>query len=495
MGKSGFWGNFITAVTENRSVSIALVTVVALRLIFIWMMGLMPQDAYYSFYGEHLALSYYDHPPAIAWLLRGFTELLGKKVWVIKLADSVTTGLTALCFYYLARHFLGVRGGVKALLLFLSTFMATILCLVSTPDIPLMLCWTLSLTCLYKALFQERKHYFLWAGILMGLAFDSKYTGVFLPMGLLLFLILSKQHRRLLLSPWPWCSLLLFALATWPVVVWNVQHDFVSFRFQSSDRMEGLRLSPLDFLGTVGHQAAILIPVLLSGLVYLLYRTFRKYRLHIARIPSRKLFLLCFFVPVFVGFFLLSFVYWVKLNWMMPAYISGIIWVSVYFNRKYLRWQWISSLVIHVALAVELLFYPVPVNSDDIWMGWGRLAREVKSLKAEYPDHFIFAADDYKTSAVLNFYLDELVYSQNVIGRPALQFDYIGTDLTDLKGRSALFINSIKEIGDEKDEREFIAVLQQHFRTVTPLKPIVVKRHGNRVVRKFLVYRCTGYHL
>ena len=44
----------------------------------------------------------------------------------------------------------------------------------------------------------------------MGLAFDSKYTGIFLPAGLVLFLLLSPNHRRLFASGWFWLSALVF---------------------------------------------------------------------------------------------------------------------------------------------------------------------------------------------------------------------------------------------------------------------------------------------
>jgi len=32
------------------------------RLLLLPFIGLMPQDAYYYFYGENLSLSYFDHP-------------------------------------------------------------------------------------------------------------------------------------------------------------------------------------------------------------------------------------------------------------------------------------------------------------------------------------------------------------------------------------------------------------------------------------------------
>ncbi|QEH40456.1 glycosyltransferase family 39 protein [Chitinophaga sp. XS-30] len=477
----------------NRLVVAALLIIFSLRIIFTGVMGLMPQDAYYYFYSEHPALSYYDHPPAIAWLLKAFTTVLGKEVFVIKLADTVTTLLTLFCFYRLARLFTSRHVAGKALLLLFPTLMITILSLVSTPDVPLMLCWTLTLLCLYHAVFRGKKMWWIWAGVMMGLAFDSKYTAVFLPFGLLLFLVFSAQYRRLLWSPWPWLCFLFMALLSSPVIIWNLQNDLASFRFQSSGRTGGIAFRPLDILGVIGHQAAILLPVLFFGLMVILYKTVRKYGLRIAAVPPKKLFLLCFFIPAFAGFFLISGIYWVKLNWMMPAYISGIIWASAYFSHKYIRWQQVAAVIVHLAMAVELLFYPVPVNSDDVWMGWGQMAGAVREVREQYPEDFVFSADSYKTSAVLNFYFDEMVYGENIIGEPALQFDYVNTDLNALKGRNALFVNSVKELGDEVDEKAFVLRLKAYFTSVEALPPVISKR-GGKVVRKFLVYRCFDYH-
>jgi len=484
---------FIAYITANKWMATAVGFIVLLRFSFIGVMGAMPQDAYYYFYGQHFALSYFDHPPAIAWILRAFTDLLGSHVFVIKLADTLVTIGTLLAFYTLARCFLPKVRAWNSLLLLGATLMITILSLVSTPDVPLLLFWTLSLTAVYRAVFEQRKAYWIWAGIAMGLAFDSKYTAVFLPAGAVLFLLLSRQHRRYLWSPWFFTSILFFFITILPVVIWNVDNNFASFRFQSSERVGGVEFRPLDFFGVIGHQAAILLPVLFFALLYYVYRLVRKYGWHIHRIPARPLFLLCFFIPIFGIFLLISPVYWVKINWMMPGYITGIIWVSTWITFKYVRWQWICSLVIHVALAVEIVFYPVPIHSDDTMIGWNGLGAGVKTLTREYPDDFIFSADDYKTSAMLNLYLGRMVYSRNIIGENALQFDFIGTDIQALKGKNALFINSLTDVNDDVDERAFVEEeLSPYFSTIRSLPPIVVTRHG-RVVRKFLVYRCMDY--
>ncbi|HET7001492.1 MAG TPA: glycosyltransferase family 39 protein, partial [Puia sp.] len=185
-----------------KSILILCSVIIGIRLIFTGIMGIMPQDAYYYFYARHLDLSYYDHPPMIAYLLRFFTGIFGKNVWAIKLADTVITGLSVFAFYRLAKKIVSERKALTATALLLSTLMISILSLVSTPDVPLILCWILSLNFLYEAIRNKKNIYWIWAGIMTGLSFDSKYTGVFIIIGLIGFLLIAKPYRKLLLSIW-----------------------------------------------------------------------------------------------------------------------------------------------------------------------------------------------------------------------------------------------------------------------------------------------------
>jgi hypothetical protein len=478
-----------------QSLFLLSILLVGIRLVFTGFMGLMPQDAYYDFYAQHLALSYYDHPPMIAYLLRLFTSLFGKKVFVLKLADTVVTLLTLVSFYQLAKKFLSRHKAIQGTLLLLSTFMISILSLISTPDVPLMLCWTISLNFLHEALFRKKNIYWIWAGIFTGLSFDSKYTAVFLIIGLIGFLLISNAHRKFLFSRWFLLYLICFAITIVPVVWWNVQNGFASFKFQSQGRVqEGIQIDVRGFAGVIGHQSAILLPFLFFSFVYFIYRYIKKYGIRFTRLPGDQLFLLCFFIPLFVGFFGLSFIYWVKLNWMMPAYISGIIWVCRYWSAKWLRYQLIFSIFLHLLLGLEILFYFFPIRSDDTWYGWPELADKVEKVQQKYPGAFIFSADDYKTSAVLNFYLDQTVYSKNILGERALQFDYIGTDLRTLNGRNAIFVDSNPRFHDlENQSKDLPASYYNRFDSIIPLDPILIEKNG-KVVRKFSVFLCRNYH-
>ena len=89
---------------------IAIITVILiLRLVFIFIMGPMPQDAYYFFYSQHPALSYFDHPPMIAIVLRLFTTIFGKNVIALKLAGSFVTIITVFLFHLAAKCLLGIK--------------------------------------------------------------------------------------------------------------------------------------------------------------------------------------------------------------------------------------------------------------------------------------------------------------------------------------------------------------------------------------------------
>jgi len=466
------------------------------RLGLLPFVGLMPQDAYYYLYGQNLSLSYFDHPGMIGYLLRIFSEIFGQSVFVIKFTDFFITSLTLYSFHKLASLFLSSNKVWKAMVLMVSTVFISILSFNSTPDVPLILFWTLSLITLYKAIFEQKKFYWILAGLCMGLAFNSKYTALLLQIGLIGFLVFSNKYRKLFLSPWLWIGLIISVAEMFPVWWWNYQNEYASFAFQSTERTDTItefEFKPELILGTLAHQAVLLIPILFWLFLVFSFKHIKK-ALFKFKLPNQKiLFLLAFFVPTFVGFLLLSPVYWIKVNWMMPSYITGVIIASLYIGKKLMKAQIIISIVFHLALTLEVLFYLAPIKSDDTFVGWEELSKEVSELKNQHPNSFVFSADSYKTSAVLNFYLDEKVYGKNIVGLPALHFDYLGDDLSLLNGKDAIFIDSDKRFRNRDKRNQILPVqLKNYFEQVIELEPIFIKK-GNKEVRKFWVYLCKEY--
>ena len=485
---------FSSFIKNNKAISWVL-GFQLFRLILLPFMGLMPQDAYYHLYGQNLSLSYFDHPGMIGYILRIFTDVFGQSVFVVKFADFVITSLTILSFYKLASYFLSKQKLERALVLIVSTIFISILSFNSTPDVPLLLFWTLSLICLYKAIFEEKKWFWILGGIAMGLAFNSKYTALVLQIGLIAFLLFSNKYRKLLLSPWLWMCIIISVAVTFPVWYWNYQNNFASFAFQGGERTSTItefKLYPNYFFGAIGHQMFLLLPVLFLIFITFSFKYIKRALLKFKIPQAKTLFLLAFFIPTFVGFFSLTPIYWVKLNWMMPSYITGIILAAMFISKKQLKIQVIFSIVFHVLVSLQILFNLAPIKSDDTWIGWEELSEEIENIKKDYPNTFVFSEDHYKTAACLNFFMDEKVYSKNIIGLPALHFDYLGDDLTTLNNKNAIFIDSDTRFKNKEKRGKYHELIDNHFEKVVELEPIIIKINGKEV-RKFWIFYCSNY--
>ena len=104
----------------------------------------------------------------------------------------------------------------------------------------------------------------------------------------------------------------------------------------------------------------------------------------------------------------------------------------------------------------------------------------------------MFANDSYKTSAALNFFMDEKVYAQNIIGLPALHFDYIEDDLSLLNTKNALFLDSDTRFNNRNKKGKILPEISNYFKNVTELEPIIIQKNG-KDIRKFWVYYCSNY--
>jgi hypothetical protein len=87
-----------------------------------------------------------------------------------------------------------------------------------------------------------------------------------------------------------------------------------------------------------------------------------------------------------------------------------------------------------------------------------------------------------------------MVYSKNVVGERALQFDFVGTDLKLLNGKDAIFIDSNPRFGDLENENKHIPPFYYvYFDRIIPLNPILIEKNG-KTERKFSLFLCKNYH-
>jgi len=470
------------------------------RLIYALFLPLSPQESYYWVYSLHPALSYFDHPPLVAYTIVLFSKLLGPAVLAVRLGPLLySVGLSWLVFL-IGRKMFDEWTGFRAVLLMnlLPTFSIT--SLIMTPDCPLVFFWCLGWFFILQAIQEDRYSFYLWSGIGLGLAFMSKYTAVFFPVSVFLFLIVSPDHRHHLKRIEPYGGLILALLIFSPVLIWNFQHHWASIAFQSTQRAGGMRAFEWDELGKfLGSQAGILTPFVFAGFCWTIGLGFK--RLWKGK-SWKETFLLCLALPM-VGLFTLTATReWVKINWLIPAYPPLLLlMVAFYQNRTfswkwiytgYAQWTWVIAVLFFLSIHLAPLIPQIPVSgSTDTMTGWQELADHLEKIQKETkssPPPFIFSWG-HKTASELQFYLKDQpeTFAQTVLGKKALAYDY-WFDAKPLQGKDALFVwSDFEGFPDEKS-----GLLEKYFDRTEILEPFTVFR-GKRPLRTFRIYRCYGY--
>jgi 4-amino-4-deoxy-L-arabinose transferase-like glycosyltransferase len=138
-----------------------------------------------------------------------------------------------------------------------------------SPDVALIPFATAMLWALVRLHESRDARWWLAAGLFAGLAMLSKFTAVMLAPAVLAFMLVPAWRRRWLLSPYPWAAALIALVVFSPVLIWNWQHDWASFRFQfvrATATHEMSFRTVGDYIGLqFGLVGFILLPVVLSG--------------------------------------------------------------------------------------------------------------------------------------------------------------------------------------------------------------------------------------
>ena len=288
--------------------------------------------------------------------------------------------------------------------------------LIITPDSPLVFFWTLSAYLTLRAVQNDRPGFHLLSGISLGLALLSKYTAVFFPASLFLFFVLTPDQRRHLKRWQLYGGWVLAALVFSPVVFWNAGHDWASFAFQSTERARELgKFSSEDLGAFLASQAGVVTPLVFAGMAVTLGLAVKRF----FRRPSwKENYLLCLSLPMIGLFTLVATREWVKMNWLIPAYLPLIILMMGYYQERIFAWNWVyrgtaawTWATVGMLFIVLHLWPFVPQikvsGSMDTLTGWRELAIHLKTLQTKMPrpqDTFILAWG-HKTASEIWFEL------------------------------------------------------------------------------------------
>jgi len=293
----------------------------ALRFAFLGSVELIPEEAYYWNYAQHLDIGYLDHPPMVAWLIWLTTGPLGDTELGVRLGAFLCWAVTAFFSFRLTQNLYGTIAAFTAVLLVAVLPFTFGIGMLMTPDAPLTAAWSAALYFLERALLAGRRSAWWYAGICVGLGLLSKYTIALLGPATILFSLLDSRSRAWFRKSPPYFAILIAAALFAPVVVWNSRHNWASFLFQGPHRLH----APLEFslFSMLGEILLFLTPVGLGVVVMALFRSARIwYRGRDIPMDRRSLFTAAFTLAPLSVFLVFSLFHAVKLNWTGPVFLA-----------------------------------------------------------------------------------------------------------------------------------------------------------------------------
>ncbi len=381
-------------------------------------LDLAPDEAHYWDWSRHLDWSYYSKGPAVAYLIRAScavfgtwsTTLTGSEVLAVRLPAVLCGSLLLVSLYVFTVQVYGrERLAVAVVALALTLPPVAVGASLMTIDAPFLCCWGWALVTGHRAVFRDSSWAWPLTGLLVGLGVLAKYTMLLWLPAFGLFLLTTPAHRRLLCGRGFWSMVAVAAVCCLPVLVWNVQHDWLGLRHVGGQA--GVRqgttvrwLGPVSFLAV---QAALLLGFWFAAWLAAMGAN-RPWRRPCS--DSRTAYLWWMSAVVFGVFLAFSGVTAEEPNWPVASYLSGLVLAAAWLDAR-LRsgWRWplvgaattcVLGLALTAALHVSTCLHPLlaplagpPTAEQPLPLrrldptcrlrGWRTLAEAVDGVRAE----------------------------------------------------------------------------------------------------------------
>ena len=497
---------------------------VVLKLIYAGRVELMPEEAYYWNYAQHLDIGYLDHPPMIGWLIAAGTAAFGDNPFGVRIGALCCGAIASVFIYRLTRDMFGETSGLVAVVLAQTLPFFFLTGILMTPDAPLTAAWAGALYFLYRALIEDRARAFSGVGLCLGLGLLSKYTIALLGFSTLVFMIIDARSRRWLKRFEPYAAVLLAAVIFSPVIAWNARNDFASFAFQTSRRLADRPQFALPKL--IGSVLVLLTP---TGAIAAARELLRNNApsaheevdagaeassgaqapVGVERQRGWRFMQVAVLTPLAV-FALFSLRHEVKLDWTgapwiasLPALAAGIEH-SLYTTGKAIRRAWAPTVIAVLLLYGVGLFYltcGIPGvgygrHAELVPVGWRELGRDVGAIAGDIArrtgtDPLIVGMDRYAIASELAFYLPDRAKavsettSAHLFGQVGLMYERWFPAAAQ-SGRQLLLVAwNPADLSDR--------ALREHVERLEPIQQGLLMR-DRQLIRPFYYRAAYGFH-
>jgi len=417
-------------------------------LIRLWVsasFGLGVDEAHYVLYAKNLDWSYVDHPPLVGWIHALFYYTLGPGEFSARLPAVL---IFALVSFFVYRFILSFSDSKKIALIGVlginGSFMMNALSIMLLPESIL---FALILPLIYftrRIESQGRFRDFILLGIVLGVAGLTKYTAILFVPAILIYLIMKKQYH-LIFSPYMIFAGFAAILMVTPVIYWNIEHDFISFRYQTGHLLGNSLINPVKPFESIAAQFGAYSPFLFLIAFYGFFKGFRH--------SDDNVRLAMLFGGIIYAFFLYSSLYETSLpHWTGIFYLLfipiGIFYLMDHptsFKLNFLKVSLVFSLLMTLFLYAELAgkFFTFPDYKSpfqDIY-GHEAIAKEADELfRANSHPRKALAVTNWTMGSRIMYYTLPYKIPVFVIDERIDQFDLWQN--TSSAGYDLLFLNT-----------------------------------------------------
>ncbi len=386
---------------------------------------LTPDESYHYLWAQHPDVSYYSKGPGVALAILAGTSMFGPSEFGVRFLSPLLGLCTSVLIYLLGLKLTRERVafwsvvGLNLLPLF------NVESVLLTIDSLSIFFWAAALYLFCLAIERSPRLSIFWplTGVVIGLGFLCKYENALGLVSILLFLLVVPKYRSELRRPNFYILLLCFAPFLAPLVLWNLQHDWLGLEQLSNQAiLNALFTVRLSHLGeSFAAQLALYSPLFLIGLVIALFASIRK-----AFQNSKICFLLTFSWPILLIYVIMALHRASEPSWTAPAFIVlGILathyWLPAANKRALIGGICFAALVLsglQASLALNTNFartigvsFPSDAESGSGFRGWKTAAEAIDKFRAEFENKLgakvFMIGNEYQTSSMLSFYLKD----------------------------------------------------------------------------------------
>ena len=465
-----------------------LVVVTLFRFWYCTQIGLVADEAYYWLWAKHPALSYRDKGPLVAWFIWAGTKMFGNTVFGIRFFAVILSSATGWLIFTIARRLYDDYVALWCLLMALAIPEMAIGSILMTIDTPSVFFWALAVLLFWNGLHNDKISTWFWLGLAIGAGFLAKFTNGVQLICIGFFLLWSKEHRHLLISPKTIVMSAAFLLASIPIFVWNMETGWVHLTalHSRSGVTNTFQVRPDQFFRFVSEQFGVISPFFMIGIIVAAAGLLLNHRE-----DARVRFLLSQYLPIYAVFAFFALNNAGQPNWTVPALVTGIIFTAMYWRDLAARkpiWRYCVIAAFSLTLLVtaafhdtDILHLPRRLDPTHRAKGWPDFAAHVQ--KARVANHVtLLLGADYSLASLMAFYLpDQPVTYMPPEPYGSSQFT-LWPGYKVVPGERALFVTWNPE--------DPPPALQQQFPKIQLLENFWTQEHG-QPMEHACIYLCT----